>query len=422
MAIHTVRIVRSSRQQGFTLLEVLIVLVLFTVITAIIYATFSTVVNSSEAVRTDVERLRLQEYLVRSMTTNLSTVYTDVLDEDANFNFIGIDFENEDGPADSLTLCSTAPLIGGFSLPGDLKLVTYEIPGVMDEDLFLNEDRSRAAADYEASVKDGDAVDNPYDLGRKFSISETPLMTGNTRSMQGNLEDDEGIFEANEDLRARSRGRDAFSGGAYGERDNTDDLDRQRRREDGERRREERRQPRPSDYMDEDAPADEPITNKAMFQTPYMEMPIRTLDIEYFDGEEWVKEWNSSAYDNQLQDQSPAQGQALNLNKHPTPEPMGRLPWAVRFRINFEKTAEELAQDRKDGLIEDEDVDFEMVVPVHQGQGITQHVYEVPELQNLVPGYVGPGAVPVAEGEGEGERGGPSNTPGPNSGFGTRGQ
>ena len=41
------------------------------------------------------------------------------------------------------------------------------------------------------------------------------------------------------------------------------------------------------------------------------------------------------------------------------------------------------------------------MVPVRQGQGITQHVYEVPELQNLVPGYAGGAPVPdgVAPGE-----------------------
>lgn len=415
MAIRTTHEDRQATARGFTLLEVLIVLILFTVITAIVYATFSTVVNSSEAVRVDVERLRLHEYLVRSLTTNLSTVFTDVLYEDANFAFVGTDFEDEDGPADSLTFCSTAPLIGGFSLPGDVKLVTYEIPGLRDEDLFLSDEQSRAAEEYAQSVQGPDELVNPYELGRKLTISETPMMTGNTQSMQSDIENDETIFETNEALRAQSRGRNAFSG-AYGEEASEPDYERERRREEGERRREERSRPRPSDYMDDDEYDDEPIANKAMFQTPYFEMPVRTLDIEYFDGEEWVKQWNSSAYETPVDDQTQSSG--LLTNPIEPSEPMGRLPWAVRFRINFEKTQEELDQDRHDGLIEDEDVDFEMVVPVRQGQGITQHVYEVPELQELVPGYTGPGQSAAAEGEGEGE----SNTePNTSGSFGTRG-
>lgn len=414
----------AARRAGFTLLEVMVVLVLITVITAIIYATFSTVANSAEEVRADVERVRLEQYLIRSLATNLATVFTDPLYEDANFNFIGTDFENQDGPADSLTFCSTAPLIGGFSLPGDVKLVTYEIPGLRDEDLFLSDDsaRWRAAQAYEDAVT-GEVVDNPYALGRKLTISETPMMTGNTRSMQGNLEDDEDIFAMNESLRARSRGRDAFTG-AGGNLSDTS-MEERRRREEAQRRRDERRdqrsRPRPSDFMEEDdALSGESLTNKAMFQTPYMEMPIRTLDIEYFDGEDWVQEWNSSAYDNQVEQQAP--GSRLNLP--PAPEPMGRLPWAVRFRINFEKPKEELDRDRQSGFNEDEDVDFEMVVPVRQGQGITQHVYEVPELQQLIPGYTG-GVQQAEQGdETEQQRGGGGNTQrrgeGGSTQFGTR--
>lgn len=415
--MHTAHTHNRTRRQGFTLLEVLIVMVLFTVVTGIVYATFSTVVNSAEDVRVDIERVRLEEYLIRSLTTNLATVFTDPMYEDANFHFVGKDFEDEDGPGDSLTFCSTAPLLGGFSLPGDVKLVTYEIPGLYDEDLFLSEDRDRAIREYEERLG-VDALDNPYELGRKLSISETPMMTGNTRSMRGQLEEDEDIFAANEQLRARSRGREAFGGG---QENTANDIDAQRRRQEAERRREERRRPRPSDYMDDEYYDEQRPVNEALFQTPYFEMPIRTLDIEYFDGEEWVQEWNSSAYDNSAELE---QTTGFSLNRPKVGEPMGRLPWAVRFRINFAKTQEELERDRQEGYNEDEDVDFEMVVPVRQGQGITQHVYEVPELQNLIPGYIGPGRQPNPDEEGEeGERGGQGgnrNNTNSNTRFGTR--
>src|SRR5690606_18620891 len=91
ITMHTAHTHNRTRRQGFTLLEVLIVMVLFTVVTGIVYATFSTVVNSAEDVRVDIERVRLEEYLIRSLTTNLATVFTDPMYEDANFHFVGKD-------------------------------------------------------------------------------------------------------------------------------------------------------------------------------------------------------------------------------------------------------------------------------------------------------------------------------------------
>ena len=393
----------AQSRSGFTLLEVLIALVLFTLITAIIYATFSTVVNSTEMARVDIERLRMQEYLVRSFTTNLSTVYSDVLMEDANFDLVGIDFEDEDGAADSLTFASTAPLIGGFSLPGDIKLVTYEIP-IEDDEMFLSEDKPRPTPRIDPETGEESTEPLPLEGERQMVISESPLITGNTQSLNSDSDDeDDPMFENDRDADENNRERDGFSGSS-GDRDPQREADVQARQAEAERRREERNRPRPSDLMDEDDDEyKEPITNQAMFQRPYMELAVRTLDIEYFDGEEWVPEWNSSAYESTDED---------------TPEALGRLPWAVRLRINFAKSEEELAYDKQDGLNEEEDVDFEMVVPVRQGQGITQHVYEVPELQNLVPGYAGGAPVPdgVAIGEDPpGEK--PGEKPG-NSGNG----
>jgi prepilin-type N-terminal cleavage/methylation domain-containing protein len=410
----------KAQARGFTLIEVLMVLVLFTVITAIVYATFSTVVNSTEMARADVERMRLQEYLVRSFSTNLTAVFTDVLHEDANFDFIGINFEDKDGPADSLSFCSTAPLIGGFSLPGDVKLVTYEVP-IRDDRFSLSQARPSAAEIEQWEEEYGD-VPGLLDSGRKLVITETPLITGNTKSLHPASDDVVGLASQSlGNLTERAATRGAFGVGT-GESDYRNSADARQRQLEAERRREERSRPRPSDHMDKKDTDEAPVTSKAMFQTPYMEVGIRTLDFEYFDGKEWVKEWNSSAYDTEPIPQA-GFGASATARANQRPEAMGRLPWAVRVRINFHKTDEELALEKREGLIEKEDVDFELVIPLRQGQGITQHVQDVPALQDLAPGYsaaaAAAGQTPPAGGATPPTGGTPST--GGSSGFGTGG-
>lgn len=72
-------------------------------------------------------------------------------------------------------------------------------------------------------------------------------------------------------------------------------------------------------------------------------VPVRSVDFAYFDGEEWLEEWDSLAE--------------------------GVLPWAIRVRVNFQKTKEALDFDRAAGLDPVEDPDFEATLLVPAGAG-----------------------------------------------------
>ncbi len=77
--------------------------------------------------------------------------------------------------------------------------------------------------------------------------------------------------------------------------------------------------------------------------SPSWSVPIGSMELEYFDGTEWVEEWDSTE--------------------------LGRLPWGVHVKINFAKTEAQLDADEEDGLDPDEDPDFEMFIPVPLGVG-----------------------------------------------------
>jgi prepilin-type N-terminal cleavage/methylation domain-containing protein len=82
------------------------------------------------------------------------------------------------------------------------------------------------------------------------------------------------------------------------------------------------------------------------YEAPSWSVPIRTLDITYFDGVEWVDEWDSQL--------------------------LGKLPWCVRIAVNFARTEDELLAERDEGLDVYENPDLEIVVPLPVGIGRTQ--------------------------------------------------
>jgi len=75
--------------------------------------------------------------------------------------------------------------------------------------------------------------------------------------------------------------------------------------------------------------------------SPSWSVPVRSFDVAYFDGADWVEEWDSLA--------------------------MGRLPWGVHIRINFEHS------DEAGGLLSESDpesADFETFIPIPLGIGV----------------------------------------------------
>lgn len=88
------------------------------------------------------------------------------------------------------------------------------------------------------------------------------------------------------------------------------------------------------------------------YESPMWTVPIRSFDVEYFDGTDWVEQWDSS-----LQAQ-------------------GYLPWAVHVRINFARSEEQLEEEREAGIDPDEDAEFEMIVTIPAGVGATRIIEE----------------------------------------------
>ena len=97
------------------------------------------------------------------------------------------------------------------------------------------------------------------------------------------------------------------------------------------------------DYDDSLFPdaADEALEGGA---SPSWSIPVRTLNFRYFDGEEWLDEWDSR---DRLQ-----------------------LPWCVEVRVNFARTEEELEAERNADYDVDDDPDLVLVISLPAGSAV----------------------------------------------------
>jgi prepilin-type N-terminal cleavage/methylation domain-containing protein len=246
------------RRAGFTLMELLLSVTILVIITSIVYATFATVINSVEAARSVVSETRLRQHMIRCFETNVATVYVEQSFTDETYRFLGYSGDGSEGPRDALRFVSTAPVIGGISLPGDLKEVRLEV-----------EDAPRDGESLTWETIGGD-MDNPLVL----RVTETPLIGAAI----------EGVDEATGHFAAP----DGFEG-------------------------------------------------------PDWSVPIRTLSIRYFDGRDWLEEWDS--------------------------HDQGRVPWAVEFKVNFAKPKEQLDAEKGKFNVND-DPDLMLVVTIPRGIGV----------------------------------------------------
>lgn len=80
-------------------------------------------------------------------------------------------------------------------------------------------------------------------------------------------------------------------------------------------------------------------------------VPVASFDVKYFDGEEWMDSWNSIE--------------------------LGLMPWAVRVKINFAKTEEELVSEQAAGVNPDENPDFDMTYVLPIGAGTLEPFLEL---------------------------------------------
>ena len=114
-------------------------------------------------------------------------------------------------------------------------------------------------------------------------------------------------------------------------------------------------------------------------------VPVRTVDFTYYDGTDWVDEWDSQT--------------------------MGRLPWCVRVRINFARTDEEILAEKDQNLDIVENPDFEIVVPIPLALGQQTDGRSQAQLDDAAADQTDPAASDGATAGGTGNT--PTNGSGP---------
>lgn len=276
------------RRSGFTLLELLIAISVLVVIVAIVYACLMTTTDSVEHMRVSAEEMRLRQALARNLVANFSAAYLGPSggNQQGMGQLWGVDDEVAGDPCDTVRFASTAPLLGAASLPGDVKYVEYVVADSEEVDT-----RRR----YED-------IPEAERLGRKLNITEAAGF-GSSAPGTGEFQEAGSSTETGTQAKRASRHRLA--------RDTQSDE---------------------SESMEQ--------------ESPRLEVPVRSLNFSYYDGREWLDEWDSAA--------------------------MGRLPWCVHVKINFAKTDRQLAEDKEAGVRVEEDPDFDMVIPIAAGIGLTR--------------------------------------------------
>lgn len=133
---------------GFTLIELLVAITILTIVIAVIYASYSAVVDSIQDTRAASQDVRTRQFIQRSLTRNLGQASEGWSPGAAyrtfgvagaqggggaagrgimKYPFLGVHETTENGPADMLSFVSSAPMIGSAALPGTMKLCTYQI-------------------------------------------------------------------------------------------------------------------------------------------------------------------------------------------------------------------------------------------------------------------------------------------------------
>lgn len=123
----TNRALHKRGRRGFTLLELLVSILVLTVLTAIVYSSFRSVADTTAMARQGAEDLRFRQFLWRNIQTNLNSIYIDPACVSPEYQFLGTDEQGAFGPADAVRFCTALPMDGPDSLPGVLKVVTYQV-------------------------------------------------------------------------------------------------------------------------------------------------------------------------------------------------------------------------------------------------------------------------------------------------------
>jgi prepilin-type N-terminal cleavage/methylation domain-containing protein len=286
---------RASYARGFTLIEILVAITLLVIVLGIVYGAYSSVVMSVERTREASERLKTMQFIVRGFAQNLSQAtegwspgsayrpYSAAGDGasadgsaadrgEMRFPFSGEIKRGPDGEFDSLTFGSTAPMLGGGQLPGQIKMCTYR----------LEQEEAGEDEDAEAAEKLSKEERKERDARKLLVLTETPWTVP--------------------------------SGGAENEAfTDTDDA------------------------VKRISEAAEETGQRSVTRS----VPVYGWDLAYFDGKEWVEEWDA--------------------------QELGRLPWTVRVRVKLERDPEEEETRELDPEKDDSVIELLFSVPVGEG-------------------------------------------------------
>ena len=271
----------QPEKKGFTLIELMVAITLLTIVVSVVYASFSSVTISMEQARKINAELQIRTFLTRNLRDNLAQAYDPWL-------------------------------------PG----AAYLAPSLPRQDPDELEEDAR----YWLVGEDIEGPDGPAD---KLTFASTAPLLGNT-GMPGMLkqvsyyiseetEDEDGesvglyrnsVLTTPSKLVFTEQAVEGWMPPPEGEGIGGDDRD--------------------SVSLDDAEPA--------------WSAPIRSMNIRYFDGEEWLDEWSSLGE--------------------------GRLPWSVEFRINFGKTDEEIEAERTQDYSLEDDPDLLLILSIPGGVGI----------------------------------------------------
>lgn len=290
-------VARREVPSGFTLIELLVAISLLVIVTGIVYSSFFSVVTATETARVAAEQLRLRQFLTRSFSQNLSQTFGDWRP--------GAIMRELPGDVDPAVRNQD----GNVEMEGDETLARYWLEGIDDQGAYGPADSITFATTapliggtalpgvlkqvtYEVVRKtneDGDFMDLDKDVRSvTLEATETPIF----EAADFEEGDDAGDFEAKDDL-----------------------------------------------------------LGDVTYESPGWSVPVRTMDIRYFDGEDWVDDWDSVE--------------------------MGRLPWSIHIRINFARPPAQVKAEASQSLNYEDDPDYELVISLPGGAGLTEPPLQV---------------------------------------------
>lgn len=162
-------------RRGFTLIELLVAITVLVIVIGIVFVCFVSVTDTAAIARESTQRMHLEQYLWRQLTTNLGAAYSDASCQEGSYAFKAENGDGAYGPADKLTLAVAIPLDGPKSLPGVFKQVSYEVMAPSFEGPLIAD----------ASVS-SDADDNQ--TKQVLRITEQPLVLGEFSAIEESSE------------------------------------------------------------------------------------------------------------------------------------------------------------------------------------------------------------------------------------------